>query len=129
MGELEEFEDKAECVKHAAIAGYEERPEVQTTMALEGHEDLNVEFDDVVPCHCRKCCNGHVGCLVRAYQPACLSIILFRHFGGVASIFSHDLSLPPLLVEMRRRNEMIHLYRCSIRSSQFTHSLAYTYEC
>lgn len=60
MGELEKFEDETKCVKHTAIAGYQKRPKVQTTMALEGHEDLNVEFDDIVPCYCRECRNGHV---------------------------------------------------------------------
>lgn len=106
MGELEEFEDETECMEHTAIAGYQERPEVQTAMALEGHEDLDVEFDDVVPCYCRECCDGHVRCLRSINRLASLSIVRkFKcHVGGVALIFFHDLLLSPLLVAMRRRN-------------------------
>ena len=59
-GDLEELEQEAECVQDAAIAGDDEGPKVETSMPLESQEDLDVQLDDIVPCHGREGGNGHV---------------------------------------------------------------------
>ena len=58
-GDLEKLEQEAKCVQNAAITGDDEGPKVETSMPLECKEDLDVQLDDIVPCHGREGGNGH----------------------------------------------------------------------
>ena len=62
--QLEEFEEEAESMQHAAITRYEKGPEVETSVSFEGEEDLNIEFEDVVPCDSSEGSYGHINALV-----------------------------------------------------------------
>lgn len=45
----EEFEQEAEGMQHATVAGDQKRPEIKAAMSLEGEKDLDVQFGNIVP--------------------------------------------------------------------------------
>ena len=46
-------------MKHNPPARDQERPEVEASASLEGHEDGNVELQDIIPSYGEKGSNGH----------------------------------------------------------------------
>ena len=62
--QLKELEEKSESMQHTAVTRYQKGPEVEASMSLEGEEDLDIEFGDVVPCDCSEGSYGHIDALV-----------------------------------------------------------------
>ena len=71
-GQLEEFQQEAERVQHASVAGDDQGPEVETAMPLEGHEDLDVQLQHIEPGDGREGCDCHVG---RNAEGDCVTIL------------------------------------------------------
>lgn len=68
--QLEELEEESERMQHTAITGYQKGPEVEASVSLEGEEDLDIEFCNIVPCDCGEGSYGHVNALVeRNWSP------------------------------------------------------------
>lgn len=80
--EPEEFQEEPKRMQHASVTGYEQRPEVQPSMAFESEEDLDVQFHHVIPCDCREGRYGHECGLLEWDQLRRGAIILLSHVAG-----------------------------------------------
>ena len=93
VGELEELEQETEGVEDAAIAGDNQRPEVEASMSLEGHEHLDVQLDDVEPRHRGEGGDGHVGGDIEGDEVAILAVAGRRRAVGACHGAGHGV--PP----------------------------------
>ena len=72
--QLEELKQKSQGMQDTAVAGYDQGPEVQASMSFEGHEDLDVQLEDVEPGDGGEGGNGHVGGYVEGDQVTVLAV-------------------------------------------------------